>query len=196
LESAALAIRNEAGFAAPLAGVTLGEQNISLNIAKEAVESQAVQTESGALLQLTPPPPSDQGIPGWLIGVLTVLLVIGGVYVIFKRSPQNAEATQNDPIRSRTAYLQIKHGPNAGKHIKLTKLPCHIGRDPMNDIRLDDPYVISQHAKIVASNNGYYLMDLGGETFINGKAVIKGSAVLNSGDVVRLGRSALFVFGS
>jgi pSer/pThr/pTyr-binding forkhead associated (FHA) protein len=66
----------------------------------------------------------------------------------------------------------------------------------MNEIRLDDPHVISQHAKIFAANNGYYLMDLGGETYINGKAVKRSSAALKPGDVVRLGKSALFVFGS
>jgi hypothetical protein len=39
-------------------------------------------------------------------------------------------------------------------------------------------------------------MDLGGETYINGKAVRKNSVALMPGDVVRLGKSALFVFGS
>lgn len=90
LESAALAIRNEAGFAAPLAGVTLGEKNIVLNIDKEVVTSQPAQPVSGALLQLDPPPPTAQGMPGWLIGLLAALLVVGGVFVIFKRlQPEN-----------------------------------------------------------------------------------------------------------
>jgi len=196
LESAALAIRNASGFAAPLTGVTLGEKNIALNIDKEVVQSQATQPVSGALLQLTPPPPTSQGIPGWLIGLLATLLVVGGVFVIYKRLPHETTTTPKNSSSSHTASLQIKHGPNAGKSITLTKLPCHIGRDPMNEIRLDDPHVISQHAKIFAADNGYYLMDLGGETYINGKAVKKSSAILKSGDVVRLGKSALFVFGS
>ncbi len=196
LESAALAIRNESGFAAPLAGVVLGEKNIALNIDKEVVESQAAQPASGALLQLTPPPVTSKGVPGWLIGVLSVMLVIGGVYVLYKRLPQDTASAQNGSSFSRAASLQIKHGPNAGKSIKLTKLPCHIGRDPMNEIRVDDPHVISQHARIFADSHSYYLMDLGGETYINGKALIRTSAALQSGDVVRLGKSALFVFGS
>jgi len=198
LESAALAIRNEAGFAAPLAGVTLGEKNVALNIDKEVVEVQAAQPESGALLQLTPPPDTDQGIPGWLIGVVTILLVVGGVFVIYKRlqSEPAADATANNRSSFRTARLQIKHGPNAGKSITLTKLPVHIGRDAMNESRLDYPHIISQHARIFTAQNDYYLMDLGGETYINGKAIRKSSVVLKSGDVVRLGKSALFVFGS
>jgi len=198
LESAALAIRNASGFAAALPGVTLGEKNVALNIDKEVVAAPAEQPVSGSLLQLTPPPATSQGIPGWLIGIMAVLLVVGGVFVIFKRlSNQESTGTnQNNSSSSRVASLQIKHGPNAGKSIKLTKLPIHIGRDAMNEIRLDDPHVISQHAKIFADHNSYYLMDLGGETYINGKAVKRNSVVLMPGDVVRLGKSALFVFGS
>jgi hypothetical protein len=196
LESAALAIRNEAGFAAPVAGVTLGEKNIALNIDKEVVTSQPDQPVSGSLLQLDPPPPAKEGISGWLIGLLAILLVFGGVFVIFKRLKPETTTTPKNPTSSNTARLQIKHGPHAGKSIALTKLPIHIGRDPMNEIRLDDPHVISQHARIFVAQNDFYLMDLGGETYINGKAVRKSSAVLRSGDVVRLGKSALFVFGS
>lgn len=196
LESAALAIRNEAGFAAPVAGVTLGEKNIALNIDKEVVVSQSAQPVSGALLQLDPPPPAKEGISGWLIGLLATLLVFGGVFVIFKRLKPETTTAPKNPTSSNTARLQIKHGPHAGKSIALNKLPVHIGRDPMNEIRLDDPHVISQHARIFVAQNDFYLMDLGGETYINGKAVRKSSAVLRSGDVVRLGKSALFVFGS
>jgi hypothetical protein len=178
--------------------VTLGEKNVALNIDKEVVEAPVEQPVSGSLLQLTPPPATNQGIPGWLIGIGAVLLVVGGVFVIFKRlsNQESTGADKNNSASSRVASLQIKHGPNAGKSIKLTKLPIHIGRDAMNEIRLDDPHVISQHAKIFSANNSYYLMDLGGETYINGKIIRKSSVALMPGDVVRLGKSALFVFGS
>jgi pSer/pThr/pTyr-binding forkhead associated (FHA) protein len=92
--------------------------------------------------------------------------------------------------------LQIKHGPLSGESFALNKLPCYIGRDPENEICLNDPHIISQHVKIYAANNRYFLMDLGGETFINGRAIRQSSASLKPGDVVRLGKSALFVFGS
>jgi hypothetical protein len=38
-------------------------------------------------------------------------------------------------------------------------------------------------------------MDLGGETVINGKTIQKSSVILKPGDVVRLGKRSLFVFG-
>lgn len=197
LESAALAIRNASGFAAAVTGVALGEKNVALNIDKEVVQSQATQPVSGALLQLTPPPPANQGIPGWLIGLFATLLVAGGVFVIYKRLPHETTTVQKNSTSSGAmARLQIKHGPQAGKSIAITKLPCQIGRDPVNDICLNDPHVISQHARIFAAQDEYYLMDLGGETYVNGQVIRKSSAILRPGDVVRLGKSALFVFNS
>ena len=196
LESAALAIRNAEGFAAPLPGVSIGERNIALNIDKEVGVSQANQSISGSILPLDPPPPTYPQIPGWFVGLLGILLVTGlafvGVRLFRKRTP----AAPKVSAASQTPTLQVKHGPQAGRSFTLHKLPCLIGRDPLSDICINDPHIISQHAKIFTANHGYYLMDLGGETFVNGQAVKKSSAVLKPGDVVRLGKSALFVFGS
>jgi hypothetical protein len=50
LESAALAVRNTEGFAAPLASVLIGERNVSLKIDREAVAPQSAQPESGSIL--------------------------------------------------------------------------------------------------------------------------------------------------
>ena len=194
LESAALAIRNEAGFAAPLTSVTLGERNIALNIDKEVAAAQSEQPISGSILPLDPPA-TEQGIPAWAIGLLATLLVVGIVFSAFKFLQARSASTPKTSTPSRSAALHIKHGPQAGKSIVINKLPFLIGRDPINDICLNDSHVISQHAKIFATDNGYYLMNLGGETFINGRAVTKSSAILKPGDVVRLGKSALFVFG-
>jgi hypothetical protein len=196
LESAALAIRNEAGFAAPLAGVTIGEKNIALNIDKALGASQPAEPLSGAILPLDPPPAARQSVSGWLIGLFAALLVVGAMFVIFKRLRIGATTAPKTSVSSRTPTLQIKHGPHAGQSFALHKLPCYIGRDSVNEICLNDPHIISQHAKIFTKDNGYYLMDLGGETFVNGRAIRKSSASLKSGDVVRLGKSALFVFGS
>lgn len=194
LESAALAIRNASGFAAPLSGVALGQENIALNIDKEVAVSQSALPISGAILPLDPPP-ADEGIPGWIAGLLATLLVVAIVFGAFKLFRTRSGVTQKVSPPSRAAALHIKHGPQAGKSIVINKLPFLIGRDPVNDICLDDPHVIGQHARIFATNNDYYLMDLGGETFVNGQAIRKSPALLKPGDVVRLGKSTLFVFG-
>lgn len=196
LESAALAIRNTEGFAAPVAGVLVGERNVALNIDKEVGVSQSTQPITGAILPLDPPPSTGPEIPGWFVGLLGVLLVAGMVFGGVKLFRKRTATAQEILASSQTPTLQVKHGPQAGKSFALNKLPCLIGRDPHSDIYINDPHVISQHAKIFTTNSGYYLMDLGGETFINGQAVRKSSAALKPGDVVRLGKSALFVFGT
>ena len=97
---------------------------------------------------------------------------------------------------SKVAKVHFQRGPYAGKSFTLNKLPLFIGRDPRNDICLNDPHILNQHVKIFETSNGYYLMDLGGgETYVNGRMVQRNSVFLKPGDAVRLGKSALFVFG-
>ena len=195
LQSAALAIRNESGFAAPLAGVTIGQKEIALNVDKEVGVAESAQP-SGSVLPLDAPPAAHRGLPVWTIGLLAFLLLVGILFGAFKFFGIGSTPAQKLSTSTQTATLEIKHGPNAGQSFALNKLPCYIGRDPENEICLNDPHIIDQHAKIYAANNGYYLMDLGGETFVNGQAIRRSSANLKPGDVVRLGKSALFVFGS
>jgi hypothetical protein len=195
LESAALAIRNESGFAAPLAGVTLGQKEIALSVSKEVGVAESAQP-AGSILPLEPAAATRQGIPVWTIGLLAFLLIVGILFGAFRYFGIGSTPAQKMATPAQTATLEIKHGPNAGQSFALDKLPCYIGRDPENEICLNDPHIIDQHVKIYAANNGYYLMDLGGETFVNGQAVRRSTANLKSGDVVRLGKSALFVFGS
>lgn len=77
LESAALAVRNAEGFAAPLAGVLVGERNVPLNIDSEVAVSQSAQPVSGSILPLDPPV-VERGFSGWIIGML-IFLLFGGV---------------------------------------------------------------------------------------------------------------------
>lgn len=82
LESAALAIRNAEGFAAPLASVLVAERNVSLNIDREAGVSQP-PPDSGSILSLEPPV-DEPGIPFWLIGIAVGTLVVLGMFGIYK----------------------------------------------------------------------------------------------------------------
>jgi len=196
LESAALAIRNESGFAAPLAGVTIDQKEIALSLDKEVGVAEELPV-TGSVLPLEPPPAVKQGIPVLGIGLLVFLLIVGMLFGAYKWFGIGATtAAQKLATPSQPATLEVKHGPHAGQSFALRTLPCYIGSDPQNEIVLNDPHVIDQHVKIYAANNDYYLMDLGGETFVNGQAVRRSSATLKPGDVVRLGKSALFVFGS
>lgn len=198
LESGALAIRNAEGFAAPLANVLVGERTVPLMVDSEVGVSQA-QPETGSILPLDPPD-IKQGIPVWTIAsVLAILigLLMFGAYKVFRIGMAYSNKTPSSKRlpATRKAALHIKHGPQAGRSFVLNKLPILIGHDPQSDIRISGPNVIGKHAQIYAKKNGYYLMDLGGETFINGHQVRRSAVVLNPGDVVRLGKSAFFVFG-
>jgi len=208
LESAALAIRNADGFAAPLPGVTIINNNVPLSIDKEVGASQPIQ-QTGSTLPLEPTifeTSKESSWSGWLIGLGTLLLFVGAGFILYKRlgnsatsqsrnvNMQTVEMPKVAPI-SQTAKVHFKHGEYAGKSFSLNKLPFFIGRDTVNDLCLNDPNILTQHAKIFETSNGYYLMDLGGGTYVNGQMVMRNSAFLKSGDVVRIGKSALFVFG-
>jgi hypothetical protein len=195
LESAALAIRNESGFAAPVGNVTVAKESVALMIDR-ALGEASTESLTGSVLPLEPLPAANRGVPAWAIVILSILLVGGILFGAFKWLKIGMTSTSNAPPAPQTPILQIKHGPQSGRSFSLEKLPCYIGRDPENEICLNDPHIISQHAKVYMANNNYFLMDLGGETFVNGRAVRKRSANLKHGDVVRLGKSALFVFGS
>jgi hypothetical protein len=87
LESAALAIRNESGFAAPLTSVTVGEKNIALNIDKEKGVSQDLPL-SGTPLPLAPAGiEKSSTLPTGTIAVLVVIgvLVLIGVFIFIKQ---------------------------------------------------------------------------------------------------------------
>ena len=201
LESAALAVRNVDGFAAPLANVLISERNVSLNIAREAVESQLPPPDTGSILALDPPE-AENGFLAWIIGIAVAILVTLGLFGIYKAmrktgkkmGPANKRNEKAANTSGRLA-LSVQEGPQAGKRYPLSKLPCLIGRDPQSDIRINDPSVISKHAKIFADTNGYYLMDLGGGTFVNGRQVKGGTVILYPGDIVGLGKTSSFVFG-
>lgn len=195
LESAALAVRNESGFAAPVQGVAVDQKSLAFTIEKEAVAAQSSEALTGSVLPLTPPEEAGPNISGWIIA-LVAILVMGLAFAAFKMFRIGSTTNSKPAVQAPQPVLQMKHGPYAGADFPLDNLPCFIGRHPMNEICLDDPHIIDQHAKIFAKDNGYYLMDLGGETFINGRSVRRSSTPLKSGDVVRLGKSALFVFGS
>ena len=195
LESAALAVRSPEGFAVPLAGVSLGETNIALAIDKEVVATQAAEPETGSLLSLEPPVVTKSGISGWLIGLVVIVVLAGVAFVAFRMLRPKRGTPAKQQKASQKAVLYMKHGPQAGKSFALDKTPILIGRDPQSDICINDPHVIDQHARIFTANNTYYLLDLGGETVINGRIIHKISVILKPGDVVRLGKRSLFVFG-
>ena len=84
--------------------------------------------------------------------------------------------------------LVMSQGPQPGQTFSLEKDSTSLGRDPGNDITIDDPQVSRQHARIVRQGGLMVVEDLGSTngTFVNGVR-LTGSHTLASGDMIGLG---------
>ena len=109
-----------------------------------------------------------------------------GILETTRRIPDDSEAV---PLRDAPTEecLVLLYGGDVGRRIPLLAEGV-IGRDPENAIVLDLPDVSRQHARLIRQERGWRIADLGSTngTDING-ARISGEAVLQNGDLVRLG---------
>lgn len=90
LENASLAIRNESGFAAPLTGISVGVNKISLNIDSAKADPQELPVLSGTPLSLAPNTLSadnTQTLPSGTIGVISVLgiILLAGIFILIRQ---------------------------------------------------------------------------------------------------------------
>ncbi|HET6821249.1 MAG TPA: cohesin domain-containing protein, partial [Anaerolineales bacterium] len=95
LESAALAIRNESGFAAPVGNVTVAKESVALTIDRALGEASA-ESLTGSVLPLEPPA-ADRGVPAWAIVTLSILLIGGILFGAFKWLKIGITSTPNTP---------------------------------------------------------------------------------------------------
>ena len=77
------------------------------------------------------------------------------------------------------------------KTVETDKGEITIGRNPGNDIHIDNLGVSKQHAKISKQDGAYVIEDLNSTngTFINNKRIAK--AILNDNDEVHIGKHSL-----
>ncbi len=89
--------------------------------------------------------------------------------------------------------LVVAAGPDKGHTYEITAKLTTLGRQPRNDIVIDDRGVSNRHAQIRSSPDGFVLLDQGSRngTLLNGKRVT--SAALKHGDTIRIGNSTLRV---
>ncbi len=94
---------------------------------------------------------------------------------------------------ARKLTLRILDGPDKGKAFNDRSLPVAIGREPGNDILLNDERISRYHLKFVESDGRIFLSDLGSTngTLLNGESIVAGE--IHVGDVVALGRTVLIV---
>jgi predicted component of type VI protein secretion system len=86
------------------------------------------------------------------------------------------------------SWLVMSQGPQPGQTFMLDRDWLTLGRDPSNDIVINDPQVSRQHARITRQGQMVVIEDLGSTngSFANGVR-LTGPHVLSNGDVIGLG---------
>ncbi|MDY6877684.1 MAG: FHA domain-containing protein [Chloroflexota bacterium] len=91
--------------------------------------------------------------------------------------------------------LVMSQGPQSGQTFHLEKDSTGLGRDPGNDITIDNPQVSRQHARITRQGGLMVVEDLGSTngTFVNGMR-LTGPHTLVSGDMIGLGDAVVLTY--
>ena len=91
--------------------------------------------------------------------------------------------------------LVMRTGPTTGKTYTLEAGEISVGRDPSNDIVINDAEVSRKHARLLFQDGSYVLEDLGSTngTYINGQRLM-GPYQLRHGDLVLLGENISMAF--
>jgi pSer/pThr/pTyr-binding forkhead associated (FHA) protein len=94
--------------------------------------------------------------------------------------------------RGEPRVLMISQGSQAGLSAELAGGMITIGRSADCQLILDDDYVSTRHARVVATPNGIYVEDLGSTngTYVNGQR-ITAPTTITLADSVRIGKSML-----
>ena len=108
---------------------------------------------------------------------------------VLNRRPATDETTQ---YRTGEACLLVTRGPIAGSRFRVGGGTTTIGRDPRNDVFLDDITVSRRQAVIRRRDARCSVVDVGSfnGTYLNG-ARIDAEALLSDGDDLQIGRFRL-----
>ena len=93
--------------------------------------------------------------------------------------------------RRGTKVVIVRSDSQAGLDFTVTDATV-VGRSPEADIVIDDPYASEFHLRLVSSDNGLTLHDLGSTngTYLNGRRVTA-PAELRRGDAVQVGKTVM-----
>ncbi|HEU5370097.1 MAG TPA: FHA domain-containing protein, partial [Ktedonobacterales bacterium] len=86
-----------------------------------------------------------------------------------------------------TGAIRFVDGPLAGQTLALNKPQLMIGREPGNDITVNNPAVSRQHARLVQGPNGWAIEKINPQNTVqvNGRDVAQ--SPLHNGDMVAIG---------
>jgi pSer/pThr/pTyr-binding forkhead associated (FHA) protein len=96
---------------------------------------------------------------------------------------------------SPTYRLVLKSGPNAGQIFPLDAPELVLGREPSNDIVINDPEVSRRHARLYLQGSNYVIEDYGSTngTSVSGQRLV-GPYILRPGELITLGENTQLLF--
>lgn len=121
---------------------------------------------------------------------------------LFGRAVSSSDGVRRlqDPDRPRKTrrakgqprVMTITNGPAAGTQAQLASGMIMIGRGADCQLLLDDDYVSTRHARVVAGDSGLYIEDLGSTngTYVNGMRITAPTTITLQ-DTVRIGKTVL-----
>ena len=106
-----------------------------------------------------------------------------------RRTKQKAAPTKR---RGTPTHVAVVQGVNSGITADLAAAPVLIGRGNDAAIRLDDDYVSTRHARIVASGDQWYVEDLGSTngTYLGPQRITQ-PVPIDLGSQIRIGKTIL-----
>ena len=108
------------------------------------------------------------------------------------RAPKPAKQAKPAKKRGSPTHVTVVQGSNTGISADLASAPVLIGRGNDAAIRLDDDYVSTRHARIVASGDQWYVEDLGSTngTYLGSQRITQPMPI-GLGSQVRIGKTIL-----
>jgi len=90
--------------------------------------------------------------------------------------------------------LMVTAGLRQGMHLEINAQGIRIGRDPNNELHLDDPEVSRHHARVILHNGAVWVQDAGSRNgvFVNGNRV-SGHKQISPGAQIQIGTHQFLV---